>query len=226
MTRAIPPRPYFTFSELCERWGRNESDVSYAIISGRLKPSVALTGLYKCVNWSKTRGNSWSAWTEDDPDKVNGIAAELNGWHFLQDPAQTGPFECEFKLAANARDPEKMEYPLDDWYLLKTSMSMQDVKSNALFLHKEVERYESRYPERIVSQPKIATEKDLGNKERNTLLCIIAALCEESKFDYKKHSKTAGLIQSTAARMGISIGETTIEEHLKKIPNALETRMK
>ena len=69
-------------------------------------------------------------------------------------------------------------------------------------------------------------EKPIENRERDTLLSIIAVLCKEARFDYKTHAKTAGLIQSTAAKMGISIGETTIEGHLKKIPNALATRMK
>lgn len=69
-------------------------------------------------------------------------------------------------------------------------------------------------------------DKPLETRERNVLLCIIASLCKDMKYDYTKHSKIAGLIQSSAARMGISIGETTIEGHLRKIPNALETRMK
>jgi hypothetical protein len=69
-------------------------------------------------------------------------------------------------------------------------------------------------------------DKPLTTRERETLLTIIAALCKEAKLDYTKHSKTAGLIQSTAATMGLSIGETTIEGHLKKIPDALATRMK
>lgn len=69
-------------------------------------------------------------------------------------------------------------------------------------------------------------DKPLSTTERNTLLCIIAALCKEAKMDYKTHAKTAGLIQKTAAEMAVSIGETTIEGHLKKIPNALATRMK
>ena len=66
----------------------------------------------------------------------------------------------------------------------------------------------------------------VGTKERSTLLCIIAALCKEAKLDYTAHSKTAGFIQSTADVMGIAIGDTTIEGHLKKIPDALERRMK
>lgn len=68
-------------------------------------------------------------------------------------------------------------------------------------------------------------DKPLGKRERDTLLSIIAALCKEAKLDYSKPAKTAGLIQSTAIGMGISIGETTIENHLKKIPNALATRI-
>ena len=64
-------------------------------------------------------------------------------------------------------------------------------------------------------------EKPLGSKERNTLLRIIAALCKDCKYDYTKAAKTAALIKSTADSMDISIGETTIEEHLKKIPDVL-----
>lgn len=71
---------------------------------------------------------------------------------------------------------------------------------------------------------KVPDEKPVSTKERNTLLTIIAALCKEAKIDYSKHSKAAGLIQSAAASMGVSIGETTIEGHLKKIPDALGAR--
>ena len=70
------------------------------------------------------------------------------------------------------------------------------------------------------------TEKPLGNRERDTLLAIIAVLCKEAKLDYSKSAKTAGSIQRLADDMNISIGETTIEGHLKKIPNALASRMK
>lgn len=69
-------------------------------------------------------------------------------------------------------------------------------------------------------------DKPLSNRERDTLLTIIAVLCKEAGCDYKKHAKTAGNIHGTAALMNISIGESTIESHLKKIPNALGTRIK
>ena len=66
----------------------------------------------------------------------------------------------------------------------------------------------------------------VGPKVQNTLLCIIAALCKEAKLDYTKPAKTAALIQSAAAQMGVSLGETTIEGYLKKIPDALAARAK
>jgi hypothetical protein len=71
-----------------------------------------------------------------------------------------------------------------------------------------------------------APDRPLSNRERDTLLTIIAVLCKDAGYDFTRHAKTAGLIQSTAAMMGISIGESTIEGHLKKIPDALATRMK
>jgi hypothetical protein len=72
----------------------------------------------------------------------------------------------------------------------------------------------------------LAADRPLKERERTTLLTIIAALCKEAKIDYTKPAKAAGLIQGTAALMQVSIGETTIEGHLKKIPDALATRMK
>lgn len=83
--------------------------------------------------------------------------------------------------------------------------------------------------EAILSQPSSATaivEKPIETRERNTLLCIIAALCKEAGYDYNKAAKTASNIASTAAGMGLQIGETTIENHLKKITDALGSRMK
>lgn len=69
-------------------------------------------------------------------------------------------------------------------------------------------------------------DRPLLTRERDTLLSTIAVLCQEAKIDYAKPSKAAGLIQSTAAMMGVSIGETTLKNHLKRIPDALATRMK
>ncbi len=71
-----------------------------------------------------------------------------------------------------------------------------------------------------------ALEKPVSNRERDTLLTIIGVLCRDAGYDFTKHAKTAALIQGTAAKMGVSIGETTIENHLKRVSDALAARMK
>jgi hypothetical protein len=69
-------------------------------------------------------------------------------------------------------------------------------------------------------------EKPLNKRERETLLTIIAALCKECRVDINSPSKAGDLIQSMTDLLGAPVAKRTIEEHLKKIPKALETRMK
>lgn len=68
------------------------------------------------------------------------------------------------------------------------------------------------------------SEKPVSTRERNTLFCIIAALCHAAEVDFEKPSKAAGYIQRQADQHGISIGETTIEGYLKRIPEAIRSR--
>jgi hypothetical protein len=68
--------------------------------------------------------------------------------------------------------------------------------------------------------------KPLSNRERDTLLIIIAALAKEANIDIKKTSKYGDLIAELTQTLGCPIGATTIEEKLKLIPDALESRAK
>ena len=137
----------------------------------------------------------------------------------LRAPIREGIDTCSFSLFSRYQDvwdgrvcmPEGM-FPLERYW------------SDMVFDLPSVLRFEAERTHG--ANPATSTEKPIGTTERNTLLTIIAALCKEAKLDHTKHAKTAGLIQSTAASMGLSIGETTIEGHLKKIPDALATRMK
>ena len=82
----------------------------------------------------------------------------------------------------------------------------------------------SEFIEAVSTDKKI--DKPLSDKERETLLVIIAALAKEAKVDITKTSKAGELIASMTQQLGSSIGATTIETHLKKIPQALENRAK
>ncbi|BDT66472.1 hypothetical protein os1_06350 [Comamonadaceae bacterium OS-1] len=70
------------------------------------------------------------------------------------------------------------------------------------------------------------SEKPLASKERNILLAIIGVLCVGAKLDLSTHAKTAGVIKGMAASQGVSIGETTIENHLKAAKAAHASLMK
>lgn len=69
-------------------------------------------------------------------------------------------------------------------------------------------------------------EKPLRTTERNALLSIIAVLCDESGYDTDRAAKTAAVIKTRADLAGIDLGETTIENHLKKIPDAVTRRLR
>jgi len=66
--------------------------------------------------------------------------------------------------------------------------------------------------------------KDVTTKERTTLLTIIALLAQEAGIDLDKPSKAASSIVALADAAGIKLGQRTVEEHLKKIPDARERR--
>lgn len=68
--------------------------------------------------------------------------------------------------------------------------------------------------------------KAVGTAERNSLLTIIGVVCAMEDIDLSKTAKLASRIVAQANKMGVAIGETTIEDHLKKVPRALEARKK
>ena len=68
--------------------------------------------------------------------------------------------------------------------------------------------------------------KPLRTTERNALLSIIAVLCDENGYDTTRAAKTAAVIKTRADLAGIALGETTVENHLKKIPDAVTRRLR
>ncbi|OSZ75917.1 hypothetical protein CAP37_11295 [Hydrogenophaga sp. IBVHS1] len=69
-------------------------------------------------------------------------------------------------------------------------------------------------------------EKPLLTRERDTLLTIIAALAQEANIKISTPSKAAVVIEDLTVRMGAPVSKRAIEEHLKKIPDALGSRAK
>jgi len=229
MSIKIPPRKYLTFRELLLRWQCTENDLRYLIVNGELKPAVKATEPLKLVDWEYDPMADGCVPCGHKQD-AQGFQVEVQptGWLYLQSPGHIAPLNCEFRLASRERDPdvpaEPWDAPLYDWFWLPHEIEIASVELEAAFLMEEVLRYESIHD--IEAPQQHRAEKSVGTRERDTLLSIIAVVCREAKLDYSKSSKTAALIQGSAARLGISIGETTIEGHLKKIPDALAARMR
>jgi hypothetical protein len=78
--------------------------------------------------------------------------------------------------------------------------------------------------EAIISEPEPAIERPLARRERSTLLVIIAALAKVARIDVSKASSAATSIESETALMGARVAARTIENHLKRIPEALENK--
>ncbi len=88
-------------------------------------------------------------------------------------------------------------------------------------LTSELARFEATF-----SETDDAQEKLLGTTERTSLLTIIAALAKAAKIDISRPSKAAILIESLTDQLNAPVAKRTIEEHLKRIPDALERRAK
>ena len=123
---------------------------------------------------------------------------------------------------------EARKYDGSDWWNVEFEPPPVIFESNLYMLENEIRRL---MPSVSSDQLQVAAKIDdadkfLSKRERDTLLTIIAALCKEAKIDIKTPSKAGDLIQSLTDSMGAPVAKRTIEEHLKKIPNALATRMK
>ena len=69
-------------------------------------------------------------------------------------------------------------------------------------------------------------DNPLGERERTSLLTIIAALAREVDLDISKVSKAGGIIERWTIELDARVSARAIEDHLKRIPDALERRGK
>lgn len=70
-----------------------------------------------------------------------------------------------------------------------------------------------------------SSEKPLNTTERNTLLTIIAALCDYSDIKHQDRGAASQIAKMTQ-EIGAAVTDDTIRKILAQIPAALETRMK
>jgi hypothetical protein len=74
------------------------------------------------------------------------------------------------------------------------------------------------------SELQAGTERPIGQRERDSLLIIIAALAELNGINVARPSKAAAEIEGATIRKGARISARAIENHLRLIPDALERK--
>lgn len=232
MAIKLPSRSYLTLKELAVRWECTENDLRDLIVSGNLKPSYIINHVAQKVRFRAETDDGGPYWLpvttetyEDDEGRQRAKLYDTSGAYYLLHPEVTSALNCKFYLFSKDRDHVQGEEEQNICFMLSgvkewELITLDKVFESGMVLLSEVARFE----EQKVEVP--LNEDSLKTRERNSLLTIIAALCKEAKVDYTKPAKAAAMIQSTAAIMGIAIGESTIEGHLKKIPDAIESRMK
>jgi hypothetical protein len=73
-----------------------------------------------------------------------------------------------------------------------------------------------------LAEPDQRAERPVEQRERTSLLAMIAALAQLAKIDVTKPSSAAEAIESQTVRMDARVSSRTILNHLKLIPEALE----
>lgn len=79
--------------------------------------------------------------------------------------------------------------------------------------------------EQSVNDTPAVTEKPIITTERNSLLTVIAALCDYSAIKHQERGAAAQLVNMTQ-EIGAAVSDDTIRKILKQIPDALESRTK
>lgn len=140
---------------------------------------------------------------------------------FVEKPVESGDLQS-IELQKKFHICLSLERPLGAFEIEEPTFSRE-----RLGVWLEEKGYQSPYS--FITQPSQAQsheEKPLTAKERISLLIVIALLAEEARIDISKPSKAAATILKLAETQGINIAQRTIEEHLKKIPDALQRRGK
>lgn len=112
------------------------------------------------------------------------------------------------------------EAKLDIAHPSKTALAIEDctIRLGARVSARAIENHLKRIGT-VVSKP-------LESREQTTLLILIAALAKELDLLLTKPATAAGLIKILAQNHGSHIEASVIEDHLKRIPRALEKHSK
>lgn len=215
MAIKIPKRNYLTFGELQKRWECDENDLRYAIVSGELKACIRVTEELPQPEWKTHYADGRIPIGPDESDD----GSKPYDWSYLQCPIQTGAFDCRFNVISDDRDPV---IPLKGniaaftmWWWLPTTMTLDEVVREGVFLATEVALFESKHGENAVVPSK---DKSAGTKERETLLKLVIGMAVKGyNYDPTATKNNAPKeIADDLAALDMSVSDDTVRKYLKQ----------
>lgn len=137
-------------------------------------------------------------------------------------------FNHDYTNGGLDREKQKVQPTEGDGLVLRVSMDNKIIEGEIPISSLSIASADVRL---LLQQPitqkaeVISVDKELKTTERFTLLTIIAALCDNSKIKHQERGAAAQIARLTEAS-GAPVSDDAIREALKKIPEALENRMK
>jgi hypothetical protein len=183
--------------------------------------------------------DSFGDWSKRGSDRGTGYGAvyTLTGifvvspqnmrW-IAEEATATGWPITNLVAVAPVRDTEGGEFPKGYFVLVSDrgseSLPIPKDAKDFLFFARDIERLVTLSETPLES--KREEEPELEARTRTSLLCIIGALADAAKLDLGQHYKAAQAIASMLDAKAVKLSTRTISEHLKAVPEAMESRKK
>lgn len=129
--------------------------------------------------------------------------------------------EAEKLLSRHIEDRKEFLEEKKSWPLSKCYYPAGGLLDDTVLI---VRTHALREFEAAINDTPVKAERPMGVRERNTLLIIIEALAKEAKIDLSKPSKAGAAIANLTELLGAPVDHSTIEQKIKLIASALESR--
>ena len=178
MAIELPPKKYYSFTELAERFQCEVQDLLHLVIERQITPSFYLAGgRYQELQINKDEDEDGihlfpsAVLNSDASDDMDEECYQgLHGFHYLVWMLRTGGSECVFNYVSKSA-----EYPDegDIVYRIPRQLDLQDVLKDGVFMADELVRFESRHGKTVDTSQ---VNKPMSTRERTSYLNIVGAM--------------------------------------------------
>lgn len=161
----------------------------------------------------------WLGLDPDDMEPMNTRRYEIESCsRYLCNAAEMGALNYYNKKVFQSIEQPGLDEPIK---IYQYTFSLQDLINFAKIKNHKLVLLDGK----AKSDTPIGVEKPLSTTERNTLLTIIAALCDYSAIKHQERGAASQIARLTE-EIGTSVSADTVKRALEKIPDALDARMK